>query len=89
MFESKNITSIHFPYEVQQFQNYLVKKIKVKNNKIKCVGYLSHMHSFQTDVFKRDGAPDILYLFSPDQKKYLQSYLGWSKKQLKLIYSYR
>lgn len=89
LFKSKNITSIHFPYEGQQFQNYLVKKIKEKNKKIKFVGYLSHMHSFQTDVFKREGAPDVLYLFSPAQKKYLKSHLGWSNKQLKLIYSYR
>ena len=47
------------------------------------------MHSFQTDVFKREGTPDVLYLFSPAQKKYLKSHLGWSNKQLKLIYSYR
>ena len=85
----KKIKSIITPFEGQPFQQYLFKFLQKKHKSINTIGYLSHTHPLQYDIFFREGSPKQLLTHSEDQKKYIQSKLGWSKKRVKLIPSMR
>ena len=85
----KKIKSIITPFEGQPFQQYLFKFVQKKYKSINTIGYLSHTHTLQYDIFFREGSPKQLLTHSEDQKKYIQSKLGWSKKRVKLIPSMR
>ena len=78
----KKIKSIITPFEGQPFQQYLFKFLQKKHKSINTIGYLSHTHPLQYDIFFREGSPKQLLTHSEDQKKYIQSKLGWSKKEL-------
>ncbi len=85
----KNIKSVITPFEGQPFQQYFFKFLQKNYKSINTVGYLSHTHPLQYDIFFREGSPKKLLTHSKDQKQYIQSKLGWSKKRVKLISSMR
>ena len=77
------------PFEGQPFQQYFFSFLQKNYKLLKTIGYLSHTHPLQFDIFYREGSPSQLLTHSPDQKKYIQSNLGWPKKRIKLISSMR
>jgi len=72
------------PYEAQPFQNYINYKLKTINKKIKTIGYVHATQGLPSHLFKRDGAPDELYVHGVDHKYHLCKFLGWNKNQIKL-----
>tara|TARA_B100000029_G_C17585984_1_gene961128 strand:- start:1297 stop:2646 length:1350 start_codon:yes stop_codon:yes gene_type:complete len=77
-------------YEAQPYQNSLFHNIKKNYPNIKTIGYyhtaLLPLHSSLT---YRPGAPDLVLISGNYQKKYLIKYLGWPKKKVKSISSFR
>lgn len=78
------LKKIVHPYEGLPFQNYINFKFKTINKKIKTIGYVHATQPFPGHLFKRDGAPDELYVHGVDHKYYLSKFLGWNKNQIKL-----
>ncbi len=85
----KNIKKILMPYEGQPFQNFLCFKVRELSKSIETIGYVSHTHPFQLDIYHREGAPNKIFTHSPAQLKFFKKYLKWPKKKLKLIPSLR
>lgn len=85
----KKIKKIITPYEGQPFQQYLFYFLENKFRHVQKIGYLSHTHPLQYDIFFREGAPNYLMTHSPDQIKYIVTKLNWPKKRVKLISSLR
>lgn len=86
----KKINKIIIPYEGQPFQNYLIKNLKKKNKDILTLGFIhSMLPALPLNFIKKDGSPDYLFLSGNAQKKLFYKYLGWKKKQLKVIDSIR
>ena len=81
----RKIKSALTPYEGQPFQQNFFNFLKKNYKSIKTIGYLSHTHPLQYDIFFREGSPRIILTHSPDQKKYIQTKLGWLKNRVKLI----
>jgi hypothetical protein len=79
------IKTIVTPYEGQPFQNYLYYKLKKLNKKIKTIGYVHATQGLPIHLFKRDGAPELLYVHGSDQKYHLTKFFGWNKKLVKNI----
>ena len=79
------IKEIITPYEGQPFQNYLNYKLKTNSKNIKTIGYVHATQGFPIHLFKRFGAPEILYVHGSDHKYHLSKFLGWDKKQIKII----
>lgn len=77
------------PFEGQPFQQNFFNYLNKNYQTVRTIGYLSHTHPLQYDIFFREGSPNILLTHSPDQKKYIQTKLGWSKNRIKLIPSMR
>ncbi len=76
-------------YEAQPYQNYFIKKIKDKY-KIPTIGfYHSGLLPVHSSLVHREGAPDKLLISGSAQKKYCEKYLGWPKKKVKNIRSFR
>jgi len=78
------LKKIIHPYEGLPFQNYINYKFKAVNKKIKTIGYVHATQPFPSHLFKRDGAPDELYVHGVDHKYHLSKFLGWRKNQIKL-----
>ena len=78
------------PYEGQPFQNVICLKATQAKKKIETIGYV---HSFPiglpTNLFKRPGNPDKLYINSISQKYALKKYFGWKNKKLIVLPSAR
>ena len=72
------------PYEGLPLQNYINYKLKTINKKIKTIGYVHATQGLPSHLFKRDGAPDELYVHGVDHKHHLSKFLGWNKNQIKL-----
>ena len=75
------------PYEGQPFQNYINYKLKLNNKNINTIGYVHATQGFPIHLFRRDGAPNKLYVHGSDQKHHLINFLGWNKDQVQLISS--
>lgn len=76
-------------YEAQPYQNYFIKKIK-DEYKIPTIGfYHSGLLPLHSSLVHREGAPDKLFISGSAQKKYCEKYLGWPKKKVKNIKSFR
>ena len=76
-------------YEAQPYQNYFIKKIKDKY-KVPTIGfYHSGLLPVHSSLIHREGAPDKLFISGAAQKKYCEKYLGWPKKKVKNIKSFR
>ena len=84
------IDKVIIPYEGQPFQNYLIKNLKNKNKNILIFGFIhSMLPALPLNFIKKDGSPDYLFTSGVAQKKLFFRYLGWKKKQLKVIDSIR
>ncbi len=89
-FLSKKTNKILMPYEGQPFQNAIFKKVHQVNKKIKTIGFI---HSFPIglplNLIKRDGAPKKIIVSSISQSYCLRNFLGWRKKDIKILASTR
>ncbi len=79
------IKKIITPYEGQPFQNYVNYKLKKANKKIKTIGYVHATQGLPIHLYRRDGAPELLYVHGNDQKYQLTKFFGWQKKSVKNI----
>lgn len=79
------IKKIITPYEGQPFQNYVNYKLKKVNKKIQTIGYVHATQGLPIHLYKRDGAPELLYVHGSDQKYQLTKFFGWQKKSVKTI----
>ena len=81
------IRKVILPYEGQPFQNYLISKL---NKKIKTYGIIhSILPALPTNLIKRKGSPENIYVSGIEQKKILIKVLGWNKNQVSVIKSLR
>ncbi len=84
------IKKLIFPYEAQPHQHYLIKKLKKKNLKLKTIGYMhTVIPPLPLDYIKRPGHPDLVYVNGYSQKKIMCEKLGWKKREVKNIVSFR
>jgi hypothetical protein len=89
-FIDKNITKVIMPYEGQPFQNTIFDKVKKINKKVQTVGYIhSYPIGLPSNLFKRNGHPKQLIVSSESQKFCMNNYLGWKKKEIKILPSAR
>lgn len=90
LLKANKITSIVLPYEAQPLHHAIFKEAKKFDPSIVTKGYLhSALPPLMTDLFYRDGAPDILYVHGNGQIKILKEYLNWPDQHLKFIPSLR
>ena len=86
----KKIYKIILPYEGQPFQNYVLKNLKRRYKSLKSIGFIhSMMPALPLNFIKRDGSPDLIYLSGASQKDLFVRYLGWKKKDIRIIDSIR
>jgi hypothetical protein len=89
-FLNNNIEKILIPYEGQPFQNTIFKIAKLYYPKIQNIGYV---HSFPiglpTNFIYREGSPDKLIVNGKDQLTNFTKFLGWNKKNIKILQSSR
>lgn len=83
------LRKVIIPYEAQPFQNFVFNNIKKINKNISTIGYAHSNQPFPTHLYKRKGAPDILYVHGADPKYHCERYLGWKNKDIKLCPSFR
>ena len=89
-FINKNVKNIFMPYEGQPFQNNTIRYIKEKNLKIKSIGYVhSPLLPLPLNFICKKYSPDKIFLTGEDQFFVFSKYLGWKKKDIKLIPSLR
>ena len=87
--KQNNINLIFMPYEGQPFNNHLISQTKNYDKKIKIIGYHSAIPPLPTNMIYRKGAPDKLIISGTDQFHYLNKYLNWNSKKLKISPSLR
>ena len=84
------IKKIIMPYEGQPFQNSILHKVHLYNNKIKTMGYI---HSFPSGLpsnyVKRSGYPKKIIVTSQAQKFCFSTHLGWKKDEILVLPSSR
>ena len=84
---NKNVKNIFMPYEGQPFQNNTIKYIKLN---IKSIGYVhSPVLPLPLNFIYKKYSPDKIFLSGEDQFFVFTKYLGWKKKDIKLIPSLR
>tara|TARA_E500000178_G_scaffold330922_1_gene363273 strand:- start:2825 stop:4156 length:1332 start_codon:yes stop_codon:yes gene_type:complete len=89
-FLNKNIHQIIMPYEGQPFQNELVKFIKKKFRHIKTIGYVhSPPMGLPANFIFNKYSPTKLILSGKDQVNCFIKYLGWKKKRIIFLPSFR
>lgn len=77
-------------YEAQPFQNNIFKQIKAINKDIKTLGFFhTALPSLPASLIYRSGAPDHLMISGKYSKIYLTKYLGWPKKKVRIVPSFR
>ena len=84
IFKKYKIKNVIMPYEGQPFQNLIFYEVKKINQDIRTVGYVAYTHPFQTELLNRNGAPDQIFIYSPDQLNFFKK-LNWDKNDIKLI----
>ncbi len=85
--KKNNIQKIIMPYEGQPFQNFVMSKL---DKKIKTHGIVhSILPALPTNLVKRKGSPQKIYVSSQEQKKVLIKFLGWNKSEIVVIDSLR
>ena len=86
----KKVSKIILPYEGQPFQNYVLNNLKKKYRGITSIGFIHSMvPALPLNFIKRDGSPDLIYLSGVSQKDLFVKYLGWNKKDIRIIDSIR
>ena len=83
----KNIKKIILPYESQPFQNALIKFFRGYN--VETIGYIHSFPAFKSHFVKKKYSPDSLIINSSDQYNTFINFLGWQKKELKIMPSLR
>lgn len=90
LIKKNNLIFFFSIYEAQPYQNYLFYSIKKKFKKIKTIGfYHTGLLAVHSSLVYRKGTPDKLLISGNFQKRYLVKYLGWPKKKIKSIVSFR
>ena len=86
----KKIYKIIVPYEGQIFQNQLFYYAKKINKNIINIGYEhSAPHTIPLNLMHSSLSPDILFVNGKSQIKFLNKFLAWPQKKLKLVPSAR
>ncbi len=87
---SNKTRKVLMPYEGQPFQNAIFKKTKKINQTIKTIGFV---HSFPVglplNLIKKDGSPEKIIVSGESQSYCLNNFLGWEKKEIKILPSTR
>jgi hypothetical protein len=88
--ELKTIDFILTPYEGQPYENMVFNEVKKKNKRLITAGYdHSAPHSIPIHLIHRNFSPDLLFLNGSSQIDFLNKFLKWPKKKLKLVPSLR
>lgn len=84
------LRKLMLPYESQLFQKKIIYDIKKKNKNIKIIGY-DHTapQPVPINLFYDKFSPDLLVVGSKNKLKFNNSYLGWPKRRIKLMKSFR
>ena len=73
------------PYEGQTFQNLINLELKKMYPKCKTIGIIHSMPpALPTNLIRRQGSPDLIYVNGRDQYKLLSKYLSWNPKKIKI-----
>ena len=87
---NKKLNNVLMPFESQPFQNQIIENIRNYNKKIKTTGYIhSPPLALPTNFIYKSGCPDKIILNGVDQLNCFVKYLGWKKKNLKVLASDR
>ena len=87
---NKNVKNIFMPYEGQPFQNNTIRYIREKKLKINSIGYVhSPLLPLPLNFIYKKYSPDKIFLTGEDQFSVFSKYLGWKKKDIKIIPSLR
>ena len=85
-----NVQKLIMPYEGQPFQNNIARLIRYKKIKTKIFGYIhSPPLPMPSNFMFKAFSPDKIFLNGKDQFYCFHKYLGWSKKKIKIIPSFR
>lgn len=80
---NNNLKKILIPYEAQPFQNLIIKKTEKFNKKIETIGFVHNFPpALPTSLIYRDGSPKKIIVSNINQKKILEKYLFWKKKNI-------
>ncbi len=80
---NNNLKKILIPYEAQPFQNLIIKETERFNKKIETIGFVHNFPpALPTNLIYRDGSPKKIIVSNINQKKILEKYLFWSKKNI-------
>ena len=80
---NNNLRKILIPYEAQPFQNLIVKKTELFNKNIETIGFVHNFPpALPTSLIYREGSPKKIIVSNINQKKNLEKYLFWSKKNI-------
>ena len=86
----KGINSILAPYEGQPYEDLIFKEAKKNNKKIITAGYdHSAPHAIPVHLMHKTFSPDILFLNGSSQIQFMNKFLKWPKKKLRLVPSLR
>lgn len=87
---NNKIKYLLMPYEGQPFQNSIKAYIETQNLKIKVLGYIhSPPLALPLNLIHKKYCPDKIILNGNDQAKCFTKHLGWKKKQIKILPSFR
>jgi hypothetical protein len=85
-----NVKKIIMPYEGQVFQNLIIKKTEIFNNKIETIGFVHNFPSaLPTNLIHRMGSPKKIIVSGMDQLHCLSKYLFWPKNKILSLESAR
>jgi hypothetical protein len=85
-----NVKKIVIPYEGQVFQNLIIKKSEIFNNKIETIGFIHNFPpALPTNLIHRIGSPKKIIVNGVDQLHCLNKYLFWPKNKILLFESAR
>ena len=80
---NNNPKKILIPYEAQPFQNLIIKKTELFNKKIETIGFVHNFPpALPTSLIYREGSPKKIIVSNINQKKNLEKYLFWNKKNI-------
>jgi hypothetical protein len=85
-----NVKKIIMPYEGQVFQNLIIKKSEIFNNKIETIGFVHNFPpALPTNLIHRMGSPKKIIVSGTDQLHCLSKYMFWPKNKILLFESAR
>jgi hypothetical protein len=85
-----NVKKIIMPYEGQVFQNLIIKKSEIFNDKIETIGFVHNFPAaLPTNLIYRMGSPKKIIVNGVDQLHCLNKYLFWPKNKILLLESAR